>query len=55
MLARGSEQDVITLVEKWLSEVGVRGGYCAGSSNSIPEYVNLDNYKAMVKTVLQYG
>jgi uroporphyrinogen decarboxylase len=55
VLARGSEREVIDLVEKWLSEVGVKGGYCAGSSNSIPEYVNLDNYKAMVRTVLEYG
>lgn len=55
LLARGSENEVIALVEKWLSEVGSKGGYCAGSSNSIPEYVNVDNYKAMVRTVLEYG
>jgi uroporphyrinogen decarboxylase len=55
ILARGTEQEVITLVDKWLSEVGVRGGYCAGSSNSIPEYVDVNNYKAMVRTVLQYN
>jgi uroporphyrinogen decarboxylase len=54
LLARGSESEVITLVEKWLSKVGTRGGYCAGSSNSIPDYVNVDNYKAMVRTVLQH-
>jgi uroporphyrinogen decarboxylase len=53
LLARGSESDIIALVEKWLTEVGIQGGYCAGSSNSIPEYVNIDNYKAMIKTVLQ--
>ena len=55
LLARGSEAEVIALVEKWLSEVGSKGGYCAGSSNSIPEYVKIQNYKAMVRTVLQYG
>jgi uroporphyrinogen decarboxylase len=55
LLARGSESEVKTLVEKWLAEVGVKGGYCAGSSNSIPEYVNVKNYLAMVNTVLQKG
>jgi uroporphyrinogen decarboxylase len=55
LLARGTEKEVVTLVEKWLKSVGKKGGYCAGSSNSIPEYVNVDNYKAMVKTVLQFG
>jgi len=55
LLARGSEKEVIELVEKWLAEVGIQGGYCAGSSNSIPEYVNVKNYLAMVNTVLQKG
>jgi len=55
LLARGKEHEVVKLVEKWLNEVGSKGGYCAGSSNSIPEYVNIDNYKAMVRTVLEYG
>jgi uroporphyrinogen decarboxylase len=55
LLARGSTQEVIELVKKWLTEVGVYGGYCAGSSNSVPEYVNVKNYLAMVQTVLQYG
>jgi uroporphyrinogen decarboxylase len=55
LLARGTENEVIKLVEKWLSEVGVQGGYCAGSSNSIPEYVNVKNYQAMIHTVLQKG
>ena len=55
LLARGSENEVIKLVEKWLTEVGVKGGYCAGSSNSIPEYVKVKNYLAMINTVLQKG
>jgi len=55
LLARGKEHEVVKLVDKWLNEVGSKGGYCAGSSNSIPEYVNIDNYKAMVRTVLEFG
>jgi uroporphyrinogen decarboxylase len=55
LLARGSKTEVVELVEKWLSKVGVRGGYCAGSSNSVPEYVNIENYKAMVSAVLKFG
>jgi len=55
LLARGSEKEVIELVKKWLVEVGIYGGYCAGSSNSVPEYVNVKNYLAMVHTVIQNG
>jgi uroporphyrinogen decarboxylase len=53
LLARGSENEVIELVKKWLTEIGIHGGYCAGSSNSVPEYVKIKNYLAMVNTVLQ--
>lgn len=52
LLARASENDIIKLVSKLLKEVAGDGGYCAGSSNSIPEYVNVRNYLAMITTVI---
>jgi len=30
-------------------------GYCVSSSNSIPEYVPIENYNALRETVLRYG
>lgn len=54
VLARGTKQEVVALTRKILEEVGRHGGYCAGSSNSIPEYVKVENYLAMVDTVLGY-
>ena len=53
-LARGTEEDVRALTRRYLEEIAPRGGYCAGSSNSIPEYVKIDNYVAMVETVLHH-
>ena len=50
LLARGSQEEVAELSKKYISEIGEGGGYCLGSSNSIPDYVNPDNYLAMVKT-----
>jgi uroporphyrinogen decarboxylase len=54
-LVRGEEKDVIKLVESILEKFGTVGGYCAGSSNSIPEYVKVENYLAMVNTVRKYN
>ena len=31
------------------------GGYCVSSSNSVTEYVPLENYKAMLAATLRYG
>jgi len=55
LLARGKEFEIKDLVNKYLRDIAVRGGYCIGSSNSIPEYVSLKNYFAMVETILKNG
>ena len=55
VLARGSKEEVRALMTRYLEEVAPGGGYCAGSSNSIPEYVKVENYIAMVETVLRHG
>ncbi len=52
LLARGSREEVRHVTQQYLGEIAEGGGYCAGSSNSIPEYVKIDNYLAMVETVL---
>ena len=54
-LARGTPDDVRSLVRQYIAEVAPGGGWCAGSSNSIPEYVPVPNYIAMVETVLHEG
>jgi len=35
--------------------VGVDGGYCVGSSNSVTAYVPLPNYMAMREAAFRYG
>lgn len=51
LLARGSVNEIKLNVKKNIEQVGFNGGYCVGSGNSIPEYVKLENYMAMIKTV----
>jgi uroporphyrinogen decarboxylase len=53
MLARGSSDEIIGMTKKMIREIGKGGGYCLGSSNSIPDYVNIHNYKLMVETALK--
>lgn len=55
MLARGTPEQVAELVKKNLREVAPGGGYCVGSSNSVSDFVKLENYNAMRETVLKYG
>jgi uroporphyrinogen decarboxylase len=51
LLSRGTTTEIRDNVYKNVEEVGKDGGYCVGSGNSIPEYVKLENYKAMIDTV----
>lgn len=50
LLARGTKEEVIKNVLFNIENVGMNGGYCVGSGNSIPEYVNFENYVAMIET-----
>jgi len=54
-LTRGTPQEVVEETLGLLRDVGPGGGYCVGSSNSVPEYVPLANYNAMRETVLERG
>lgn len=54
-LTRGTPQEVEAEVRQRIRDIALGGGYCVSSSNSITEYVPLDNFKAMIETTLKYG
>ncbi len=51
LLARGTKDEIRENVLFNIENVGINGGYCVGSGNSIPEYVNIENYITMIETV----
>ncbi|MDZ7373111.1 MAG: nucleoside 2-deoxyribosyltransferase [candidate division KSB1 bacterium] len=55
LLARGSPEEIRRQVAWLINSVGRHGGYCLGSGNSVPEYVPLENYRAMIETALELG
>lgn len=55
LLARGTTEEVRKNVMNNLNTVGVNGGYCVGSGNSIPEYVKVENYLSMIQTVKEFN
>ena len=48
LLSRGTEDEVRKKVRENIEKAGYNGGYCAGSGNSVPEYVDYNNYLAMI-------
>lgn len=54
-LTRGTPAEVDAEVKQRIRDVAPGGGYCLGSSNSIPYYVPTANYRAMVEAGLKYG
>lgn len=54
-LARGTPDEIKELVKNRIKTLAIDGGYCVGSSNTVPEYVPLANYKAMIEATFQYG
>jgi uroporphyrinogen decarboxylase len=55
MICRGSREDIFSKVKENIERAGFNGGYCVGSGNSIPEYVNFDNYVALLEASNKYG
>lgn len=55
LISRGTPESVADLVKKRIEQVAPGGGYCLGSSNSVPDYANVENYLAMVRTALEVG
>jgi len=54
-LTRGTVEEVEAEVKEKIQKVAPGGGYCLGSSNSVPEYVKTENYIAMVNACKKYG
>jgi len=54
-LTRGTPGEVEAEVKERLRAVAPGGGYCLGSSNSVPEYVPLANFNAMREAGFRYG
>ncbi len=54
-LTRGTPAEVETEVRERIRALAPGGGYCVGSSNSIPSYVPLESYNAMREAALRYG
>jgi uroporphyrinogen decarboxylase len=48
ILSRGTEEEVRTRTRRILEACAPSGGYCVGSGNSVANYVDLENYAAMI-------
>jgi uroporphyrinogen decarboxylase len=55
VLARGTVEEVELLVRERIRRIGIGGGYCVASGNSVPSYVKVENYQAMLSTARKYG
>jgi uroporphyrinogen decarboxylase len=55
LLARGTPEAIREVTKQRLRDVAPGGGYCLGSGNSVPNYVPVENYKAMIETVQEFG
>ena len=51
----GTPEDVEEEVKLRIRTIAPGGGYCCGSSNSIPEYVPYENYVAMIRAIQDFG
>ena len=54
-LARKTPEEITSEVKERLKYIAPGGGYCLGSSNSIPNWANLDNYRAMLQANYDHG
>ncbi|MGE5409843.1 MAG: uroporphyrinogen decarboxylase family protein [Clostridiales bacterium] len=55
LLCRGSKEDIRNKVRENIEKAAFNGGYCIGSGNSIPEYVNFENYIALLEASKEFG
>jgi len=51
LVARGTEEEVRIVVRNNIKSLGANGGYAVGVSNSVPYYVKLENFIAMLDEV----
>ena len=54
-LTKGTVQEVDDLVKRRITELAPGGGYGLASSNSVPDYVKPENFRAMVTAAMKYG
>ncbi len=54
-LTLGTPEEVREEVRRRIHDLAPGGGYAVASSNSVPEYVPLANFKAMREAVFEYG
>ena len=54
-LTLGTPEEVREEVRQRIRAIAPGGGYCVGSSNSVTNYVPLDNFRAMVEATFAYG
>ncbi|MCX7919686.1 MAG: nucleoside 2-deoxyribosyltransferase [bacterium] len=54
-LTRGTPEEVAAEVKQRIKDVAPGGGYALGSSNTVPNYVPVQNYRAMVETCREFG
>ncbi|MDD4000512.1 MAG: uroporphyrinogen decarboxylase family protein [Bacilli bacterium] len=52
-LARSSSEEVYQRFKKMIEMTKATGGYALGSGNSIPEYIPLENFKALLRAALE--
>lgn len=55
LLMKGTPEEVAELTKVRIGKLAPGGGYCVGSGNSVPEWAKLENYKAMIDTVMKHG
>jgi uroporphyrinogen decarboxylase len=55
LLCRGTKEEIISKVKCNIETAGYNGGYCVGSGNSIPEYVNFENFVTMLNAAKEFG
>jgi len=54
-LTRGTPEETEEEVKEKIRILAPGGGYCLGSGNSIPEYVKIENFVAMIEAAKRYG
>jgi len=54
LLARGTPQQIREQTQRNLDRLARDGGYCPGSGNSVPDYVPLQNFMAMIEAIREW-
>ena len=55
LLSEGTPEQVAELTRQRLRTIAPGGGYCVGAGNSVPAWARIENYRAMLDTVLREG